>query len=228
VLNRFELVCNGVSVALPMSSGRLLALLAVHQDPLLRPYVAGTLWPETTEERAHGCLRSALWRLQRFGPGIVEAAGRRLQLGRTVEVDLHVSEAFARRVLDGSEADVNASSLPLLLGDLLPDWYDDWLLLERERFRHLRLQALDAACEHLTHSGRLGEALEVGFAALAGEPLRESAHRALIRIHLAEGNVGEAVRQYKLYRRLLERQLGIEPSELMEELMRKAGPRVLA
>jgi DNA-binding SARP family transcriptional activator len=223
LLNTFELVRDGVPEVVPMSGQRLLALLALHPRPLLRPYVAGTLWPETSEDRAHGSLRSALWRVQRLCPGLIEPAGARLGLGPAVEVDLHAAEAFARHVLDESDAAfVGAHPSPLLLGDLLPDWYDDWVLFEQERFRHLRLRTLDVLCERLTRAGRLREAAAVGHAALAAEPLRESAHRALVGIHLAEGNAFEALRQYRLCRRLLDQQLGIEPSDLMEELMRSA------
>jgi DNA-binding SARP family transcriptional activator len=94
------------------------------------------------------------------------------------------------------------------------------VLFERERFRQLRLRALDALCERLTRAGRLNEALEAGLLSVAGEPLRESAHRALMRLHLADGNTGEAVRQYRLYERLLREQVGIEPSERIQELVR--------
>jgi DNA-binding SARP family transcriptional activator len=147
-----------------------------------------------------------------------------LGLGAAVEVDLHTAEAFARHVLDEGDADVVGAHPPsLLLGDLLPDWYDDWVLFERERFRDLRLRALDVLCERLTHEGRFRDAAEVGHAALAAEPLRESAHRALVRIHLLEGNAVEALRQYRLCRRLLAEHLGIDPSSLMEELMRTAA-----
>ena len=55
--------------------------------------------------------------------------------------------------------------------------------------------------------------------ALVGEPLRESAHRALVAFHLAEGNAAEALRQFRLCRRLLLEQLGVEPSPLMLELV---------
>ena len=57
-----------------------------------------------------------------------------------------------------------------------------------------------------------------GLAAVAGEPLRESAYRAIVRVHLADRERGEAVRVYRLYRRVLLEQLGAEPSPLMEEL----------
>jgi DNA-binding SARP family transcriptional activator len=54
---------------------------------------------------------------------------------------------------------------------------------------------------------------------MAAEPLRESAHRALIRVHLADGNAGEAIRQYRLCRRLLHERLGIEPTDRTKELI---------
>jgi Bacterial transcriptional activator domain len=71
----------------------------------------------------------------------------------------------------------------------------------------------------LTGAGRFGAAVQAGLAAVAGEPLRESAHRTLIRAHLAEGNPGEAVRQYHLYRRLLADELAIEPSPAIRGLV---------
>ena len=219
LLNTFELVCDGGPVAVPMSAQRLLAFLALHPRPLLRPFVAGTLWPETTEERAHASLRSALWRLHRLGSGLVEAAGGHVRLGSTVCTDLGSAEALARRLLDQDDADAFGLDPSPLFGDVLPDWYEDWVLFERERFRQLRLRALDALSERLARVGRLGEAFEVGLAALAAEPLRESAHRALVRIHLAGGNTSEALRQYRLCRRLLGEQLGIQPSEQMEVLV---------
>jgi DNA-binding SARP family transcriptional activator len=99
------------------------------------------------------------------------------------------------------------------------DWYDDWVILARERFRQARLHALEALCLSLASSGRYAEAAEAGLAAVAGEPLRESAHRALIQAHLAQGNPGEAIRQYRLCRRLLHEQLGLEPSPQLDELV---------
>jgi len=54
---------------------------------------------------------------------------------------------------------------------------------------------------------------------VAQEPLRESAHRLVVEAHLADGNVCEAIRQYRLYARLLDRHLGLEPSPRMSALV---------
>ncbi len=47
-------------------------------------------------------------------------------------------------------------------------------------------------------------------------------------MHQTEGNYAEAVRQYRSYRELIHRELGIEPSALMEDLMRGIRPSASA
>jgi DNA-binding SARP family transcriptional activator len=225
LLEAFGLVCDGEPVALPMTAQRVLAFVALHDRSLHRVYVAGSLWLDSPEERAYASLRSALWRLHRLGGPLVETDGQQLALARDVEVDLRDSEALARRALDRSDPGALGVDAAALSGDLLPDWYEDWVLIERERYRQLRLHALDTLCDRLTQADRLSEALDAGLAAVAGEPLRESAHRAVVRVHIAEGNSGEAIRQYRLCRRLLNEQLAIEPSERMDELVRSLDVR---
>jgi DNA-binding SARP family transcriptional activator len=221
LVGAFELRSGGRNLAVPPRAQRLLAFVALHERPLLRPYVAGTLWTDASEERAAGSLRSSLWLLHRLSDRLVVASSTHVGLGPDVDVDIRRAYDFADRVLSGDDPD--PSSLPrdlTLDGELLPDWYDDWLMLERERFRQLRLHALEALAERLIACRRPREALRAAVAAVRAEPLRESAHRTLIRVHLAEGNACEALRQYRLCRRLLDQQLGLEPSSELDALVR--------
>ncbi|HEV2415924.1 MAG TPA: BTAD domain-containing putative transcriptional regulator [Candidatus Dormibacteraeota bacterium] len=224
VLRGFELTCEGEQVILPPSAQRLLALLAIHDRPLLRLYVAGTLWTEASEERSTANLRSALWRLRRSRLPLIHCFGEHIQLHPQLEVDLHQIEAVARAALrkGTGSPELEQLDLELLTADLLPDWYEDWVLLERERFRQLRLHALEVLCDHLVQQGRYALAVEAAVAAVQTEPLRESAQRALIAAHLAEGNRGEAIHQYRSYATLLAKELGLEPSSRMQELVRTA------
>jgi DNA-binding SARP family transcriptional activator len=220
LLRGFELRRDDGLVELPLSAQRVLAFLALHDRPLQRLYVAGSLWLDSSEERANASLRTALWRVGRPSCPLVQASTTHLALAPNVSVDVREAKDAAQRLLTHSEAaDASSSDALYRAGDLLPDWYDDWVLIEREHFRQLRLHALEQLCEELTASGRFAEAAEAGLAAVEGEVLRESAHRVLISAYLAEGNPGEALRQYRFFRGLLHEQLGLEPSQLMADLM---------
>jgi len=221
LLEAFELSNGDRSVSVPLPVQRLLAFLALRGRPARRAYVACTLWIDSNEHRAFGSLRSALWRLRRDGYRLVEESDGRLRLSPDVVVDVHEAAAAAHRLLDPARDIDDADSKRLFLsGELLPDWYDDWVAIERERFRQLRVHALERLCERLTSERRFTEAVETGLAAVEGEPLRESAHRVLIHAHLAEGNAAEALRQYHVFCALLRDRLGLEPSGQMDALVR--------
>lgn len=221
LLGGFDLRGDGQIVALPMAAQRLLAFLALHERPLLRVYVAGSLWPESEERQAAGSLRSALFRLRHPAYAFVELTSGHVELSQELRVDVRDSIALCHRLLDHSPTFMPDDAVDVRLStDVLPDWSDDWLIVERESFRQLRLHALEALSERLTVLGRFPRAIESGIAAVAAEPLRESAHRALIKAHVAEGNRGEAARQYRFFRELLHDELGVEPSGAMEDLVR--------
>lgn len=214
LLGGFDLRSKGRSVTLPMSAQRLIAFLALQGGPLRRLHVAGKLWTDAAEDRANANLRTALWRAHRPGYELVETINSQLTLAEAVVVDVQEIAGRARRLVrqppQCEETDLEDLCVT---GELLPDWYDDWALLERERFRELRVRALESLCDELLVDRRFGEAAEAGINAVASEPLRESAHRALIRVYLAEGNRCEAIRQFGHYRDLVRRAFGIEPSD---------------
>lgn len=220
LLDGFGLEVNGAGVDLPPGAQRLVALLALRRQPVTRGFVAGTMWMDVPEPRAGASLRSALWRLRASGIPVVESRHGRLALNPAVVVDLREAVALADRWMAGQMTDADlASGTRLLESELLPDWYEDWVAAERERFRQLRLHALEAISERMVQRGRSGDALLAALAAVLADPLRESAHRALISVHLAEGNVGEAVRQLRRYERLLSDELGVAPSDRLTGLI---------
>jgi DNA-binding SARP family transcriptional activator len=225
VLQGFRVEHDGGNVDLPFGIQRLVAFLAVHNRPLLRLFVAGNLWIDSSEEHANANLRTALWRLHRLGFRLVDATRSHLSLAPGVVVDLHDLSGRARQVLRHEAAPTRENVDAILNGgDLLPDWYDDWVVVEREQFRQLRLLALEMLCRDLAAAGSYATAVEAGLACIAAEPLRESAHRALIGAHLAEGNRVEAIRQFRLYEALVLDGLGVEPSAAIRSMLE--GPPV--
>jgi DNA-binding SARP family transcriptional activator len=232
LLDGFRLAWDGRECRLSPGARRLVALLGVDGGGS-RARIAGTLWPEATDERAHANLRTTLWRLRRrcvdpIGDGEeLLTVGETLGLVPGVRVDVTSFVAAVRHTLDPTSGPLNGYPMNALVaaGELLPGWYEDWVLGERERLRTLRLHALEALAERLTSARRYPEAVEAALAAVRAEPLRESATRALIAAHLAANNLAEAVRRFESFKDTLTTELGVRPTPELERLVRSGLSR---
>jgi DNA-binding SARP family transcriptional activator len=224
LLGGFNLVVDGRSFHLPRAEQRVLAYIALCDRPQARSRLAGRLWPDATEPRAMARLRTALWRLRQPRRLLVDGTSDTVVLADGVVVDVNELTTLVHRFLD---APIDADAPPLTelagAGELLPEWEDEWLVPQRERFRQIRLHALERLGERLAEEGRFGRAVEVSLAVVADDPLRESAQRVLIKVYAAEGNVHEAIGQYLAYRRVMHDELGLEPSPQMEALIDELG-----
>ncbi|PWR08811.1 transcriptional regulator [Micromonospora acroterricola] len=218
LLGGFRLLRGAAPIVVPRGLQRVIALIGLRPGAT-RSQLAGLLWPDASEERALSSLRTALWRLRQDPCCPMTATGDTVRLAPTVRLDVDELVGTAARVRDGDDPRTAAGALAAGRHDLLPGWYDDWVLLDRERLRQLRLHMLErVAGQHLV-AGRHGEALEAALEAMAAEPLRETPHRLVVRIHLAEGNAFEAVHAFYVYRDLLRRELRLEPSPAMSALL---------
>ncbi|HEY6797467.1 MAG TPA: BTAD domain-containing putative transcriptional regulator, partial [Kineosporiaceae bacterium] len=190
--------------------------------------LAGALWPDSKQRQAGANLRTALWRIgQAVGKGWAETADGGLSLPPLqVRVDLREISPVCQRLATGGspgaapEAAFDEGTVAQLCKRLLPGWHDDWLLLEQERWDQLRLHALEAASRLLTARGNHALAIEAALVAARSEPLRESAHRAVVSAYLAEGNLGAALKHYHGFKALLLRELGVTPTSSMDDLIR--------
>jgi DNA-binding SARP family transcriptional activator len=214
VLGRLALTHGDRAVPVPPGSRRLLAYLALHPAGVDRRSTAGVLWPTVAEGRAAGNLRSALWRLQRVECALVRVEPSAVGLRDDVRVDLRAVEAWTDRVLAGTPTPADLAVDPGAVVDLelLPGWYEDWAVAAGARLRLRLLHALDALSRLLQQAGRPLEAVEAVHVAVLAEPLRESGQRALMEAHQAAGDWVAARRQYDLFRALLRREVGVEPS----------------
>jgi DNA-binding SARP family transcriptional activator len=223
LLGGFSLFRRSSVLSVPRASQRLLAFVAINGRMVERATVAGTLWPDASESQAYSNLRSALARLQSTARKALAASKLEVGLAERVMVDVRDAQALARRLVDPAatpdRSELGTAAVAALSADLLPDWYDDWVLSEAEDWRQLRLHALEALAGRLLSAGRWGEATSAARAAVRAEPLRESSHATLIQVHLAEGNQSEAMREFTRYSALLRAELGLEPTRRLRQLV---------
>ncbi|MGP4018661.1 AfsR/SARP family transcriptional regulator [Saccharopolyspora sp. 5N708] len=224
LLGGWELHANGEGVAMSSNGQRLLAFLAL-RGRTQRDYVAGVLWPESDDQSALANLRTTLWRVRQRIQGAVISAQHEIELAPLVSLDVDGLVAAGRYLVHQDSTDSPGDCAEIgrdLAGHepLLPGWYDDWVLTERERLQQLQVHALEVAAERLVQSRHLASALEIAQAATQVEPFRETAHCAVVKVLLQQANPAQAVRHYQRYERLLDQELGIEPSNHLRDLVR--------
>jgi DNA-binding SARP family transcriptional activator len=199
----------------------LIAFVAL-AGPTHRCLVAGTLWHDVPEAQALASLRTGIWRTNRLVPELVRVDGDQLSLATSIWVDSREQECFATRLLghpSGDEPWLDDAIETLWRGELLPGWYEDWVVFERERLAQLRLHALERMASLLTRRLDLDTALRLALAAVRTEPLRETANAVLMSVYVAEGNISDAVHQYEVFTDLLRRELGVDPSPSLAALL---------
>jgi DNA-binding SARP family transcriptional activator len=150
----------------------------------------------------------------------VLARDDRLRLYPDVTVDVTDLTDLAKRLIHQPDPSALAQ-LPLLAKcvELLPDWDDEWVVADRERYRLLRLEALERAASALIGRRQFGDALIAALAAAQAAPLRESARRLVVQTQIAQGNAADAIYSYREYQSLLRQELGLKPSPLMDQLI---------
>jgi hypothetical protein len=211
VLGSFTLTRDGATVPLGVDARRLVAYLAVHPRPQERAALAADLWSGVGTGAAVRLLDETVDALD--VPGLLDG-DRQGPLALAADVEVDLAEAM-RLVRNLPEMPVDPRpDLALLSADILPGWTAAWIAVERERFRQLRLHALEELSLRCSAAGRYTEAVEVASIAVKAAPSRESARRALIEAHLAEGEVAAAVAVYDEYKELLRSSVGPAPTGL--------------
>ncbi len=201
VLGAFTLTVHGAPVALSVDARRLVAYLAVHPRPQARAALAADLWPGVAAaERLLGEAIAAV-----DVPGLLDGLDA-LALGADVTVDLADAMRLIR-TLPTMPASAPVDTM-LLTADILPGWTASWIEIERERFRQLRLHAIEERSQRLITAGRFDDAVAMAKVAVRTAPSRESARRALIEAYVAQGDLAAAVNEYDEYQELLRSSLG--------------------
>jgi tetratricopeptide (TPR) repeat protein len=105
------------------------------------------------------------------------------------------------------------SAIELYPGDLLADFYDDWIEPERERLRALYLDALLQLAQEARSHSQYARAIELAHKVLASDPANEKAYQHIIFCLVATGDRIGALKQYDECQKKLRDELSVEPSQ---------------
>jgi DNA-binding SARP family transcriptional activator/tetratricopeptide (TPR) repeat protein len=218
LLGQFETCLNGAKVKiLSRAEQSLLAYLILNAGtPFRREHLAGLIWPESGESDARGYLRQALWRLRKaLAAGQSEVydyfLGDKISLAFNTRLPYWVDAA----VLEDGDRDGLEDLLAaaqVYHGEFLPGFYEDWVVLERERLRGQFERLMQGLLERLQSERRWEELQQQAERWIALGDTPELAYRSLILAHAARGDKSSAMAAYRRCQQALERELGVPPS----------------
>ncbi|SFP39344.1 DNA-binding transcriptional activator of the SARP family [Mesorhizobium sp. NFR06] len=200
-----------------------LALQAGHSQS--REKLAALLWGVTGEAQARMSLRQAVSAIRKAMS--VSGGGRFVTEGASIALhldDFDFDVARFEALSTGSAPEDMEQALTVYRGDLLDglglreEPFEDWLRIERERLRTMAVTALDRLIVHYSAANDPASCIRAATRLLAMEPLREDAHRALMRSYAAQGRINLALKQYDLCRDALQRDLRLMPEPETREL----------
>ncbi len=199
--------------ALPKALPLLAYLLLSRAEPAPRDALAFLLWSDTPEDRARANLRRHLYDLRQVLPAAPEDTPWVLSQAGTVRwnpaADYWLDVAEFERL--SASPDHLAKAVELYADDLLPEVYEDWITLDRERLRNMYLANLSQLIVQSRGQGDDAQAIAYAQRILSHDPLREDAVRELIALRYRVGDRAGALHAYQRFEQLLEHELGVSP-----------------
>ena len=187
-----------------------------------REKLAGMLWPDSLENTARDNLRHALWRVRKALPsplGVEYLLTNELSIGFNAAVPYWLDAAELKNLSDVASADESVAILSYYQGELLPGFYDEWVVLEREHLSSIYEHHMARLMAALEAEERWLDVLEWGehWIKLGQKP--EPAYRALMSAHAAKGDMSKVAATYERCVKSLY-EFGMEPSEQTKDLYR--------
>lgn len=229
-------VKGGESVAIDsLRAQELFCYLLLFRDrPHTRERLADTLWADSSPSHSKQYLRQTLWQLRAILDGVSEpensillAESEWIQVDADAPLWLDVAEFekaynLARGTrgyqLDAPQAEALRQAIPLYKGDLMENWYQDWCIVEQERFQNMYLDMLQKVMARCERSQAYEEGLHYGTLILRCDRAREKAHRRIMRLRYLLGDRTGALRQYERCAQILRDEFGVEPSQRTTDL----------
>ena len=219
-LGGLTVLLNGAAIAAfdQRKAPALLVYLACSEYPQPREVMAELLWEDRTQAQSLSNLRAVLSNLRKTVGPFVDISRESAGMSATADWHLDVAE-FENLLADaGQDPALLDQAMAVYRGDFLEGFYVDsqafeqWALLQRERLRFRAMETLDAHitiylsqrdfAAGITHATRL----------LHIDPLREKTHRQLMELLAFSGEREAAMAQFHTCQRILETEIGVQPT----------------
>ena len=236
LLGQFELRHAGLPVRLASRPAQSLLAYLILTAPTVhrRERLAGLLWPDATEANARNYLRSALWQIRKAFQAagldddhllLVDNIGLGFNPDSNYWLDALVLERAANADCAGERL---MQAVGLYQGELLPGFYDEWLLPERQRLHAVFEQRAQRWLDCLIEQRRWPEVTSWSEFWIARSPTAEAPYRALMLACHGQRDAAGVAAAFERCRAVLDRELGVEPGPETTALLARLKASVAA
>lgn len=194
-----------------------------------RTKLGSMLWPDSTETKARENLRHNLWRIRKelsLEPGIEYFHTDDFSITFNKSVEHWLDASVLKSSKKCRNADDLISALSVYQGELLPGFYEEWVILEREYLNFIFEHNMARLMAILQSEGRWLDILDWGEHWLAFGQKPEPAYRAIMAAHMEKGDMAKVAETYTRCVRSLG-EISIEPSEQTKDLYQRLIDRNL-
>ena len=214
---------NPINLSSRPAQSLLAYLILTAGTPHRREKLAGLLWPDSLEETARDNLRHALWRVRKALQSASSASclqANDLTIAFNTSAEYWFDVAALEQVGENASADELIAVLSQYQGELLPGFYDEWVVLEREHSNSIFEHNMARLMSLLQDEKRWLDILDWGerWIKLGQKP--EPAYRALMYAHAAKGDMSKVAATYERCVKSFG-EFSFEPSDQTQELFEK-------
>ncbi len=222
LLGQFDLRSEGRPVQIHSRPAQLLFAYLVLRAGAQhrREKLAGLIWPDMPEERARRNLRNALWRVRK-AIGNQYILADRLSVGFNRANPHWIDCAILRASRDASSLDELAAAVSLYQDELLPGFYDEWLILDRKELQTIYDRRIGHLLGRLEAEVRWEDVTRWAEHWIAHGGSLEPAFRAMMRAKFELGDIAGVAATYRRCVERLEEELGVAPSQETNALFQK-------
>ena len=217
LLGNFEIRCGKKPVEIASRPAQsLFAFLILNAGTAFRrEKLAGQLWPDSTEESARDYLRHALWRVRKAlhaaaATAYLKADDLTISFDASKEYWLDAA-ALTALSAQSSLQDIR-KAVDAYAGELLPGFYDEWVVLEREHLQSIYEQQMARLLGMMQDKRDWADVLRYAEKWIALGQRPEAAFRYLMSAYAAQGDMAKAATAYERCVKSLA-ELSVEPSE---------------
>lgn len=236
-LGQFRVEINGQPMEIPSRPAQsLFAYLVLNAGRVhRREKLAGLLWPDSTDENARAYLRQGLWRIRKAletndtsWQDYLQIDEISVSFGRELETFLDADLLLQNKAGEAWSIQELVQRVRVYAGELLPGFYDEWIILDRERLKSAYDQKMRLLLDQLEADQRWEDLLEWGERWIGLGHVPEPAYRALMLAHAMQGDPTAVSAVYQRCQKALSEELGISPSnelrDTYQQLLRGQRP----